>query len=70
MILLAYHACANMLLLHRAFANTGHDTDFTRHREAVLAEQVAVLGHHLRTATSLTQIGQALWQPMPVKLVP
>jgi HEXXH motif-containing protein len=70
MILLAYHACVNMLLLHRAFANTGHDTDFTRHREAVLAEQVAVLGHHLRTATSLTQIGQALWQPMPVKLVP
>lgn len=68
MILLAYHACANMLQLHRAFGSTGHDTDFTRHRESVLAEQVAVLDHHLCTTTSLTQIGQALWQPLSVKL--
>lgn len=68
MILLAYHACANMLLLHRAIGSTGHDTDFTRHREAVLVEQVAVLDHQLRTTTSLTGIGQALWQPLSAKL--
>jgi len=67
-ILLAYHACANMLLMHDQLRLAGHASGFLAERRATLAEQVRTLESHLRRSPSITEIGAALWEPLAERL--
>lgn len=70
MILIAYHAFANVLLLGSECL--GHlsagDREYFSLNEEFLRPQVQVLERSLRTTRALTPIGRALWEPLAARL--
>jgi HEXXH motif-containing protein len=69
MILLAYHAFANVLLLYRLCrARKLRDSGYCRQNEKQLVPQLRELEHALTDARSLTPLGEALWQPLAARL--
>ena len=73
-ILIAYHAFGNVLLFYRtarkrglvpdAWVTTGPFAD----REATLESQLRIVEPVLRTASTLTELGEALWRPLARQL--
>ncbi|MGW4638547.1 aKG-HExxH-type peptide beta-hydroxylase [Sphaerisporangium sp. NPDC004334] len=69
-IVVAYHAFGNVALFYRTARANGHlpqgmpDSDVFRNREENLLRQLREIEPVLRNATSLTPLGQALWQPL------
>ena len=69
MILLAYHAFANVMLFYRLCRRNGlGDNDYCRANEAQLAPQLAVLQDTLSRSKALSPLGQALWKPVAARL--
>lgn len=67
-ILLAYHACANMLLMHDHLRAAGHASTSSAARRTTLIDQVRVLESALRRSRAITEIGDALWEPLAARL--
>ena len=64
MILLAYHAFANVLLYYRECQKTGvDDNGYCKRNEAELLPDLRELEKALETTGSLTEAGERLWRP-------
>ncbi|HYI13417.1 MAG TPA: HEXXH motif-containing putative peptide modification protein [Thermoanaerobaculia bacterium] len=70
MILLAYHAFANVVLLGRACRRSAQmmGSDYFERNEAFLLPQIEVLEQALQQTRGLTPIGSALWEPLAEQL--
>jgi HEXXH motif-containing protein len=69
MILLAYHAFANVLLFYRLCRRNGFEHDgYIRHNEDALVPQLDQLEAALRTTRALTPLGRALWEPLAERI--
>lgn len=69
MILLAYHAFANVLLLYRLCRKNGiRDGDYCRENERQLMPQLRVLERALGSAKTLTPLGESLWRPLAARI--
>jgi HEXXH motif-containing protein len=65
MILLAYHAFANVVLYYRACRSRGMEMLANLcEREQQVRQVVAQLEQPLRQTTALTSLGRALWEPL------
>ena len=65
MILLAYHAFANVLLFYRCCRMKGLlDGGFCERNEKELLPDLRSLEASLRTTSSLTEVGNSLWKPL------
>lgn len=67
-ILLAYHAFANILLCLNELVASGFSTAHLLRRQRELQEWVPVLETPLRNNPALSDIGNALWQPIHERL--
>ncbi len=69
MILLAYHAFANVLLFYRLCRQTRiRDAGYCRENEIRLLPQLQVLEDALVASKALTPLGNALWRPLAARL--
>jgi hypothetical protein len=65
MILLAYHAFANVLLYYRACQSSGlQDNGFCSRNEQELLPDLRELQRALESTQSLTEVGESLWRPL------
>lgn len=66
MILFAYHAFANVVLLGRRciFENGISESDYFRKNEAFLQPHLYILEEGLQATNALTPLGKAIWQPL------
>jgi hypothetical protein len=65
MILLAYHAFSNVLFFYRECQSSGlEDGGFCKKNEEELVPDLMNLQDTLQSATSLTEVGDALWRPL------
>jgi len=68
-ILLAYHACGNILLLYRLCQQNGAPDDgYCAQREDAVMTQLAQLAAPLRNNFALTWVGRALYDPLVERL--
>jgi hypothetical protein len=69
MILLAYHAFANVLLFYRLCRQKHiRDSGYCRTNEAQLVPKLHVLEDTLARTNALTPLGEALWRPLAARL--
>jgi hypothetical protein len=70
MILLAYHAFANVVLMGRRISQSGFvsPTNYFTQNEDFLMPILDTLKEGLTTTTALTQMGDRLWQPLDQEL--
>jgi len=69
MILLAYHAFANVLLFYRSCRQKHiRDSGYCRTNEAQLVPKLHVLEDTLASTNALTPLGEALWRPLAARL--
>jgi len=64
LILAAYHAFANVLIFYRICKDKGLDSKECDRQESLLLPWLDTLEKPLRNNKSLTEIGNALWQPL------
>jgi HEXXH motif-containing protein len=69
MILLAYHAFANVLLFYRLCSQKRiRDAGYCRRNEIRLVHQLKVLEDALVRSKALTPLGEALWRPLAARI--
>jgi len=69
MILLGFHAFANVVLFYRACMDNGfYDDDNCRAQERRHLSDLKTLAEQLRTMDSLTASGRRLWEPLAARL--